>query len=375
MSIALKTDCFDDVFGLSRTECDCFDVPTNISKTGLFLAEIEGLNLQIIDGASDCEDGDLWDLMKRAREQAIIAFKTDYSAQISTQWKQKLIPFKGEIGRREFNSDYPIKAFAGQSYVFAPIKNGVFVIKRIGVAFNTTGTVDINIYRNVDNDVYQTIAGIPTLANTLSWYTLPQPLELPIYDEGTEFLQYIFAYANTGARPKDNHLKCCSTVLNYSLYNPILQLSISDQRYAFARWCNVTGLTYDSIAEFKRYPSGFANHAMGLIMDSEIRCDYRGIACNDDDFKHSDIMTVMAYATYYRAGAYLVDAILSSTNINRYTMLDRERLYGKKSSYLKEYRDRLQWLVNPDVESVKNFLLQTGCVECLTRMSMGSTLK
>jgi hypothetical protein len=52
----------------------------------------------------------------------------------------------------------------------------------------------------------------------------------------------------------------------------------------------------------------------------------------------------MAAAIQYRAASFVIDNILASGNINRYTMTDRERLMGKKNTYTKEYLDRLEWV-------------------------------
>jgi hypothetical protein len=373
MSIPVKTECLDGAIGLSRTECDCFEnIPTSESESGLYLDEVEGLNLKMVDAAADCETGSLWELMQTSREQAIEAFKTDLSASILKKWKSARPAYIGQTGRDRFNADYTIGAVAGQRYIFGNIKNGVWVIKRIAAIFNTSGTFDLKIYNNVQDTALHTIS-LTSVANKVNWITLPETLYLPMYDAQTDYLEYFLVYDNPGFKPKDNGFKCCSTQLYFNCQVPQLK-SIGDARYQFHQWCNVTGINGSSVDSLKQQSVGFINHAMGLIVDGEMKCDTQAIACNDTDYTHSAIAKVKAFAIWYRAGAYLANAILSSQNVNRFTMLDREALYGKRNSYLKEYANRIEWLTDPDVDEVKGALLASGCVECMKRMFIGSML-
>ncbi len=374
MSLAIVTDCFDDAIGLSRTDCSCFDVPVNESKSGLFIDELEGLDLKTINAAVDCGTGSLFDYMKRAREQATKIFKSEYSSVIAANWNESRTSFKGVIGRQEASANKTISQVAGLRFIFSNVKNGLFVINRIGTMFSQTGTITLNIYNNISDAPLYTISGLNTTANGKTWNTLNTPIELPMYSTETDYIEYYFVYSDPGFPPRENGLKCCSTNLYFNCLEPQLQLNISDMRYQFAKWCNVTGVTGADIDTLKGQNIAFTNCAYGLLVDSEMKCDSLSYACNDADFKHSQISLVMAYAIWFRAGVFLCDYILSSAQINRYTMLDRERLYAKKNSYMREYKDRITWLANPDVDIVKRFLLDTGCVVCNSRMSMGSML-
>lgn len=374
MSVVLATDCLDDIIGLSRSECECFDVPTNISLSGLYMDEIDGLDLNSINGAADCAQGSLFDLMRKAREQAIIGFKTDYTTTISNKWKMGRANFKGQIGNDKFSAAYTIGNVAGHRYVMAPIKNGVFKISRLGVLFNNTGTVNISIYSNLQDSALYTYNNVPTVAGKLTWYSLDAAIELPMYDAGKDYVEYFIVYDNPGFNPKANGFRCCSTTLSFSCSNPAFKNVNNDARFNYANWCEVTGVNGADIDTIRDATPSFNNNAMGLVVDGELRCNMRAIACNDLDFENGVIPKVIAYAVWYRACAYLAEAILSTGQLSRYTMLDRERLYGKRNEYRKAYNDRLDWLTNPDVDEVKTFLLDSGCVICDQRMFNRSTL-
>lgn len=367
----------DNAIGLSRTECECFDVPTNESLSGLYIDELDGLDLRLAESAVDCSSGTLWDFLKRAREQSIMAFKSDYASAISLQWRMSRTPFKGQIGKEKATKDYAINNFAGQRYIFKPIKNGFFKVTRIGLLFNTTGVINIDIYNNVDEDPIYSYTNVPTVANKLTWYTLPEALNLPMFSEQQDCLQYFFLYEKNGFNPRHNIINC-ATCTGYSLdfnsnYPVDLKLT-NDARLQFTKWCNVTGVTGATVESIIESTTGFVDNAMGLVIDGAMSCQNNSIPCNDIEYEHSDIAKVMAYAIWYRAGMSLCDSILSSSNINRYTMLDRERLYTKKNGYKREYENRISWLVNPENEQVKQFLLQTGCLECIKNIQFISML-
>lgn len=372
MSVNLRTDCLDDVIGLSRTECECFEVPTAESQSGLFLDEIEGLDLVGISSAADCTAGDVWDLMRKSREQAILAFKTDLAAKLATTYKQSRKTFRGNIGRDAVTGNESVDSITGLRMLFSPVKNGVFIVKRIGLLFAQTGTLNLKIYNNVDQDPIYEYNGLETQANRIKWNTLDEPISLPMYDTVPDYLQYFFVYEDPGFAPKNNKLTCgCGpaiAAISFCCTKPNFNLSMNDERFTWNQWAEVTGVKGASIDAIRDADSTFTDLAYGLLIDGEMKCNMKDISCNDLDFDNSEIALVTAYAIRYRAGQFLIDNILASGNINRYTMLDRERMYGKKNSYAKEYATRIDWLTeNIDWRS-------TGCLSCIERMTKRSLI-
>lgn len=377
MSIQIRTDCLDTVFGLTRAECECFesDIAAEESESGLYLDELEGLDLKVIQAATDCADNNLLTLMQKAREQAIIGFKTDWPVTIANYWQQLKPVFDGQIGQTKFTTNQlGVNNYAGHRYVMAPVKNGVFTIKRLGLTFETTGTVNVLIYNNVSDTPLFTLLNVPTEAGKTKWYTPAVDISLPMYSQDCEYLEYYILYANPGFAPKATGFKCCSTSISFNCVNPAFGNPNADQRYDFLKWSNVTGVTGASVSDIKNGSNVYNNHAMGLALDASMRCNVRSIACNDLDYVNGTIGMVIAHTIRFRAGVYLCNAILSSNNINRYTMLDREALYGKRNHYTKEYNNRLEWLSNPDVSDVRQFLTNTGCYMCSSRMKVISIL-
>ena len=67
------------------------------------------------------------------------------------------------------------------------------------------------------------------------------------------------------------------------------------------------------------------------------------LICREYD-RENAIAVTMAWAVMYKAGELLIESILNSNEINRYTMMNREALYGKRSHFRKEYETRIMYL-------------------------------
>ncbi len=378
MSAIVNTECLENIIGLSDSDCECFsDKPENTSLSGLWLDQLPGLNLNVANAAADCAAGSVWDMMQKARTEAIKAFKIDYASGIARNWKQNRIAFKGQIGKDKATANQAISNNAGLRFIFQPVRNGFFRVTRIGALFATTGNVELSIYDNVSDDTLYSYT-VPTVANKLTWYTLPQPIDLPMYSEQANYVQYFFLYDNPGFEPKNNIINCASCTgykLGFGYDIPHAHKPTNDARLMFANWCNVTGVSGSSVDVIKNANTGFNDRGMGLVIDGSMSCQLNSIACNETDFMGSDIARVMAYAVWYKAGWIMADLILSSSNINRFTLQNREWYYERKSAYKREYEQRLVWLSDPTVDLVKNFLLQTGCLECIKKMGMITTLR
>lgn len=374
MSIVIKTDCLDDAIGLTRTDCDCFQgAPTEDIPTNLWLDEIEGMNLRTVEAATDCSVGNIWELLRKAREQAINTFKTDYTSAIARKWQRSRQDFKGIVGDSKASAILTLQNYQGHRYIFPPVKSGVFIIKRIGLLMAGTGDVTVRVYNSKSSVPLATIT-CPVIADTLSWKILSTPLELPMQDDEKQYLEYFVLYENPSFNAYLNTFKCCSAVLNYSCIEPLFDQSMNDYRYLYARWCNVTGAFGASVDAIQALNASFNNAAQGMLVDADMRCDIRGIACKDLNYRYSDIAMVKAYTVYYRAGVNLCESILSSSEINRYTMLDRDRLAIKRNQFAKEYNNRIDWLTDPDNDLIKTSFAQDGCLSCLKRMNFGSVL-
>ena len=87
------------------------------------------------------------------------------------------------------------------------------------------------------------------------------------------------------------------------------------------------------------------NYMEGLMLDVEFNCITSELICKQNlNYDSNPLALAMAYAVRYRAGAIVVDDILGSSQINRFTMMDRETMFGKRNNFIKEYMTRISWI-------------------------------
>ena len=333
-------NCLDEIIGLSRNECACYD-PTplgyNDSNSGIFLDELEGIELRTIKADIECGDNDIWTKMSRAVENSKTAFRTDLLAEIGMVTKPRRKMFQGQIGQRTFNADRVNgTVYNGWIIRAANIKGGEFTLKSIKTIMNANANFDIEIWNNIDTSPLLTIP-VNSVGNTITDNVLtPDPsLTFPLWTPecvDSDFdLEYYIVYNPVGFEPKNNKVDCgCS------------------RKNAWENWALIEGVTGDDILDRETWQRD--NFANGLVIDLQFNCNTAELICGGEDepldFMNDAQAMVMAYAIRFKAGEILIEDILSSGNINRYTMLAKERLWGKRNHYVKEYTQRIAYLAS-----------------------------
>jgi hypothetical protein len=330
------SSCLDKVIKLSRTECECFDsnkpADYNEGQSEVYLDELEGLNLKTIGDVANCEEGNIWEIMERARTNATLAFKSDLLSCIEDNFVPTRPVYSGLIGQVTHNATLNItKAKAG--YIIKPhrIVGGKLTIRRIGLIMNTSVAIQVQVY---DNDQYSNspIAQytINSVANDVAYATLATPLSLPLWSQNVTDIRYYLVYSIAGFQPRNNGPGC-------------IPCSGGTRTVQYKDWMTVNGI----IGDGTDYPSFTETTELnGIVLDGQLECDGSRVICSDEyplDFNTGKAMQ-MAYAIRFKAGALLIDEILSSPEINRYTMMDREALYGKRNHYRKQYEDWITYL-------------------------------
>jgi hypothetical protein len=341
-------DCLTNVIKLSRTECECFDddKPTdyNEGQADVYLDELEGISLTILGGAADCEKGGIWELLAWAREEATKAFKADLLGCIGTNYTPRRPAYSGVLGQNSFTSSLNLsESIVGLKMAFPQIVGGTMTVKRIGLAVNQSVPVTVDVYNNDENQTTPLASyTINTTANSLTYATLGTPLELPMWSNNVSRLEYYFVYTRTsGLQPKDNKMDCgCGGVPP-----------------AWKQWVLPVGMqgNNNSYSQFTT-----SNKANGILLDVDFRCNTARLICSDDkpfDFNNNGWDMQIAYAVRWKAGALLLQKMLDSANLNRYTMMEREKTYGMRNHALKMYNDFIAYLCD-------NKEVYSGCLKC-----------
>lgn len=353
-------DCLTNLFKLSRTTCTCFDEgkPTdyNEGKFDVYLDELEGFELNMLAGASDCSSGSLWDIMAWARDEAAKQFKADLLACINQNYVSRRSVYSGLIGQISFTGNLNLThTKAGQILIFPQIKGGKMTLRRIATAFNTTGTIDVEVYDNAMNQTTPIASyTLNTTANTAEFSTLSTPLELPMWSNLVKHLEYYIVYTRGTKQPKDVQTDCgCGgTPPPWKTWMSVYGISGSDTSYG--QWTRV---------------KKFAN---GLLLDVDLRCKATDLICSDErplDIDNSGFDMQVVYANRWLAGALTFQKILDSPNLSRYTLMDRERIYGMRNHARARYNEFITYLC-------ENTEVSSGCLMCKQNpnFSMGNIL-
>lgn len=346
--MSAQAHCLDNIIGLSETQCDCFDqdkpLDYNVSNSSLFLDQLEGINLRLIDAVSDCEQGSIWDMMAKARTNAISDFKNALITGLTTKYKYKRQPFSGTIGSDKFTKSLSLSnTYAGRRIYAANIISGVMSVRRIGILMDADASFDIDVYDSY-SDTAIAMYSVSSVAKKLTWFSLATPLVLSMNSDGSGAPEYYFIYQRNGFSPMDSNDSCgCSSGMYKYYWNTSKPQFRSYEKDRWNEYIMITGITGNDIYDLRNWST--QNYTMGILLDVEFKCKVSDLICKESlDFEYNPLALTMAHAVRYNAGAKLIDTILASGDPNRYTMTDRERLMGKKNTYTREFLDRIGYL-------------------------------
>jgi len=202
---------------------------------------------------------------------------------------------------------------------------------------------------------------MPSQSSTLNY-------ELPMYVSG-DYVEYFIVYEYpVGGYPLQNKI-VCSSCLKWDITcceDPCFgNRVVKDQT-----WNNnlmiggISGDTWEELYE----QTGISNQNNGIILNLTMNCDYESLICDNIDYANGGLPMAIAKSIQLKAGALLCDYILSSGQINRYTMIDRERILQKKADYLRDYQNRILWL-SQNIDTKSN-----GCYICEPNMRMSGIM-
>lgn len=373
--MSANLDCFSTIFGLSRTTCDCFtdDMPASDSDSGLFLDEVEGLSLEVVKNIRDCARGGLWDLMGRSRESAVQWWKTDLMNYIGQRTLRRRQFYSGVIGDDKWTQRLVLSEnFAGITFQLAPVRSGQMKLKRIGLLYDTTGSFDMILYDNKSNTpiaTWNVTAQQTTHLGQVTYFSLPTPITLPVYDDGKDFMRYWLIYMPSSApNPKDNRMNCgCGGLSDYnkwSLTSPQFKMMNPPQaKYNWFDWAIIKGTRGNLLTE-RDTNWLITEQTHGILIDVDFTCKTDEIICKDlMDYTNDELAMVQAYGVRYKAAELLIELILSSPQPNRFTMLDRERLWGKRNHYKKEFDGRIEYVGESLIQKNRINLI-SDCLAC-----------
>lgn len=299
------------------------------TTSGLYLDELEGLiSINAIDNSNDAAQT-LAGFFSTGRDNAIKLLAEDIMVGLTKRAVNAQKKYTGSIGSKQSSSVMDVSGIpnAGLRLSTTAMKGGVITINTIYTMMSADATFDVQVYMLERGatiaQLVTTIHGIQSLANSLKANTLQTPLTLPLSTYGAD---YFLLYQPGGFAPRQNGISCgCGYKEN--ILRTYMQVS------------GATATSTDALLTAQT-----SSYGMGLALDAEVGCDTRAIVCESYNADES-IKIVMAYATRYKAGELVLESILRSDAINRYTLTQRESLYGKRNHFKAEYDSRIAWLV------------------------------
>ncbi len=344
--------CLENIIGLSRTTCNCYDDGKpgdfDVSNSDLFLDELDGLELKMIEADIECGEDDIWQKMSTAVANAKIEFRKDFMKCLGLTTGRKRKPFFGTTGLTEWNKSIIVNnTFIGLKLSGTNIKGAEFTLNGIKTLMDTTvGPFTIEIYNNLQPTPLLILNNINAVADTITDNDfVPDPLlTFPLYTEECDELEYYIVYQPAGAfAPRNNQVNCgCST------------------RPEWEKWIDIHGVVGDVVAERENwFINDFAN---GLFLDIQFNCNTSELICGGTnaplDFENDDVAMCEAYAIRYAAGRSLVDNILGSGRINIYTMLPSKTLWNLRNHFQERYEHNVAYICQ-EVDITSN-----GCLMC-----------
>lgn len=349
--------CFDNIVGLSRTECNCYDVSgANTSLSGLYLDELEGMNIKKINALEDCSKGGLVERWQKIWENAINNTRADIITNSQKFVEPRFEPYSGVIGLAQKNATVTniSKQYAFIRFICRELVASSITIKKFGAVFEATGTKDILVYNNL-NELKGSFT-INTVANVHTETVLTTPMVLPLFDERVERVEYYFVYEVGANRPKNNALNCvsCGTSYIFDKNRPCWQTPTA-KKISWSNFvCVASGQTDTLDFETSTTHSEFSTYMMGLTIGMTIACNFLEYLCSDDfDFVNDPVAASLALALRYKAGELFIYDIVNSGDVNRYTMIDSEQLQANAAFYATRYKEMVEY-VSANIDLTKS---------------------
>lgn len=317
--------CLENIVGLSNIDCGCTEdgrpANYNESKSGYFLTDPKyGVSLkEATYSAGDCFNGmNVWEMFAESLRLAIIDFETDLTSYIYKNKQSRLNAFSGQIGTTESTAQQSITS-KKVCVEIRPrkIRGGKFTIKGASIGSTVTGSTWAYIIDKQGNQLAS--KQITLVAGTFAPFLFDEPVELPMWDEVNGKREYTLYYdVIEGQGILQNKFICCGGTPVWNDY------------VSFA------GSLKDEIGEPSIVTSSVP---FGISLDAFMSCDGLEWFCNVKEVGEYTSISVAGRAIQARAASYATSFILNTKNINFFTLLSSENLYGKRNFLDKTFQD------------------------------------
>lgn len=348
-------ECLNNIIGVTGNLCDC--LKGNVtddqlqqmgkSNSGLFLDTLPGgIDLGALNNIDTCKSMAIMALS--AIDSAIKTVAADLVVALNANYTKAINTFTGLIGQLSYTGTLSVqKRYQAFLLRARDGADAVIQINRIGLIVNAAQAgLTVSIYsapRGAAMGTKVIDLEIDTLLNNYVYMIPPGGnLILPLAVRGQP-MDYYIVYDSTfgvGFSPKDNKINCNCSMSKAPVINQYIQ---------------PLGVQLDNLDDFS---AGVTDplYTRGLLIDCQLRCNNEQLICGQYD-KTEAISLVLAYATQFKAGELIIENVMQTREINRYTMQNKEYLWGKRNHFISEYQSRITYLADAvDVNSSTCFV-------------------
>jgi len=364
-------NCYEDIIGLSRTTCECYDIPADASTSlsGLYIDELA--SLICLQSITDCEMGtDVFEQFRKARDLAIISFQADTNALLMQHNRLIRNNYKGAIGRgiAKNNITPTVGSYYGMRIWCNNIKSGYLTISSIGTIFTQTGTKEVYIYNNL-GDLLHTIT-VDTLANKQKQNVVD--IELPLHSNYIENLEYYIIYEADANVALGNDLKCNCGKFHpiFNTHKPYCYNHQNDRNYMWSQWVMVGGFSNSALPDFTDCNIGTttSNILYGLTIDVELKCLVNEVLCLDGiDFESNNLAGAIAIAIQNKAAVFVGNWLINTNKLNRVSLINTEILIEDIKQWSATYTDMIKYIAEEADTSVNDCLTCKDILEMTRR--------
>lgn len=341
-------ECLKNIIGISRTDCLCVTDGLSGEQKQDLITSVSGFYLDEIEGAVSIKEVKLLDycggFYQMAKDAVTIAkqrFESDIEIALSRQYENARPNFHGDLGRLTYagflNKNRP--------YQFMKIEpnqagDAVITLNTARVIVNAADTLNVFILAGYEGEIPQVIhtVQVNTTPNIYASIPLPDQRDFPTTVNGQKMNYFIAWQGLETTLPRDNKLSCNCTGGN-----------------GWDGYVTLKGGESDSLSLQNVNTNDGYSH--GLSVNVQITCKTGLLVCREYNAKNK-IAVASAYAILYKANEILNEKILQSPEINRFTLMKRDYLWGKRNHFRAKYDEYLNWL------SYEIDVKQSGCFIC-----------
>lgn len=317
--------CFDTLVGLSSQDYACFtdERPDdyNVSDSGFYLTDAD-YGLQIIEA---CEVAG-WGILSESLAQAIREIKTDLRASLRSRYDSGITAFSGVVAQLKHTGTQSASLPRVGMRIRTTHQKGMkFVLKKVFVGLNQSGTFSVQIQSNDPLFVAPAAFNITAVANTMTAHTLATEIELPLFSRSCEddYLEYYISISRGSALPLNNKVTCCGAQPSWMRHFAASGFEASDNLASDGR---------------------FSSMGYGFALDGYLACEELDWLCEAEELGGYHVKDVLARTIQFRGAALSISRLIDHFSVSPCTGYQLESLNSKRNYLNTRAADNIKWI-------------------------------